>query len=97
MPPGLGEMWFKNGSVEPANPPAQVRKRAFELARPSVPAATCDIEDHPSTGQKTGFRMSHQEQLRKLGFVKRPGRAYLACRFKTMVSSAFCRTTVGRP
>ena len=64
---------------------------------PSVPAATCDIEDHPSTGQKTGFRMSHQEQLRKLGFVKRPGRAYLACRFKTMVSSAFCRTTVGRP
>ena len=37
------------------DPPAQVRKRVFELARPSVPAATFDIEDHPSTGQKTGF------------------------------------------
>ena len=36
------------------DPPAQVRKRAFELARPSVPAAMCDIEDHPSTGQKMG-------------------------------------------
>ena len=29
-------------------------ENGLELARPSVPAAMCDIEDHPSTGQKMG-------------------------------------------
>ena len=76
-------MCLKNGSVGPArpccfpvlkgcgdieDPPAQVRKRAFEFARPSVPAATFDIEDHPSTGQKTGFLSSPVLK----GFGQRP-------------------------
>ena len=50
------------------DPPAQVRKRAFELARPSVPVSTFDIEDHPSTGQKTGFLSSPVLK----GFGQRP-------------------------
>ena len=35
-------------------PEGSVVGKSFELARPSVPAAMCDIEDHPSRGQKMG-------------------------------------------
>ena len=34
-------------------PEGSLLGKSFELARPSVPAATFDIEDHPSTGRKT--------------------------------------------
>ena len=101
------------------DPPAQVRKRAFEFARPSVPAATFDIEDHPSTGQKTGFLSSpgHAVSLfwsprfgkpwrsevevhvkAKSRCEIKTGQALLfLCRFKTMLSSGFCRKIAGKP
>ena len=78
MPPGLGEMWFKNGSLEPARP-------------------CCLAVWWPPFGARiwwfwcVGVKMSHQKQLRKMGFVKRPGLAFtLSLQNHGLVSNAFC-------
>ena len=44
-----------------------------------------------------GVKMSHQEQLWKIGFVKRPGPAFTLSLQNHGFECVLYRTTVGRP